>query len=177
MRITVYCGSSRRAGEPYLSAAAAVGREIARRGHELVYGGGRTGLMGVVADAVLAAGGSAHGVILDAFVRADVHHQGLTALHETTDMRARKAGLDDRADAFLALAGGLGTLEELAEVLSFRKLALHQRTIVLLNTAGFWDPLVELLERFVENGFDKPAVRDYWRVTDDPSRAVSLCED
>ncbi|MGH0033180.1 MAG: TIGR00730 family Rossman fold protein [Myxococcota bacterium] len=177
MRITVFCGSSRRSGEPYVSAAAAVGREIARRGHALVYGGGRTGLMGTVADAVLEGGGQVHGVILAAFVAADVHHRGLTALHETSDMRQRKAGLDGRADAFIALAGGLGTLEELAEILSFRKLGFHQRPMVLLNTAGFWDPLVAQVDRFVETRFDKPAVRDYWRVTDDPSRAVSLCEE
>lgn len=176
MRITVFCGSSRKSGEPYLSAASAVGTQIARRGHELVYGGGRTGLMGAVADAVLAAGGLAHGVILTAFIESDAHHRGLTALHETGDMRERKAGLDGRADAFIALAGGLGTLEELAEILSFRKLGFHQRPLVLLNTAGFYDPLIRLVERFVAEGFDKPAVLDYWRVTDDPERAVSLCE-
>jgi uncharacterized protein (TIGR00730 family) len=177
VRITVFCGSSRRAGEPYVSAATAIGTSIARHGHELVYGGGRTGLMGAVADAVLAAGGLAHGVILEAFVEADVHHRGLTALHETSDMRARKAGLDGRADAFIALAGGLGTLEELAEILSFRKLGFHRRPLVLLNTAGFYDPLIQQAQRFVAEGFDKPEIFDYWRVTDDPELAVSLCEE
>jgi uncharacterized protein (TIGR00730 family) len=118
-----------------------------------------------------------HGVIFEEFVRADVHHRGLTELHHTKDMRSRKAGLDERADAFIALAGGLGTLEELAEILSFRKLGFHRRPLVLLNTRGFYDALVQQVERFVADGFDKASVRDYWRVTDDPSRAVSLCEE
>ena len=176
MRIAVFCGSSRRVPEPYHADARAVGDAIARRGHVLVYGGGRTGLMGSVADAALAAGGVVHGVILREFIEQDVHHTGIAELHEVGDMRSRKAGLDERADAFVALPGGLGTLEELAEILSFRKLGHHRRRMVLLSTGRFYDPLVAQLERAIADGFERPAVRDYLRVTHDPRAVVALCE-
>jgi len=175
MRITVFAGSSRRSAAPFTAVAASLGAEIARRGHELVYGGGRTGLMGALADAALAAGGRVHGVILRRFIEEDVHHLGVE-MFEVDDMRARKAGLDQRADAFIALPGGLGTLEELAEVLSFRKLALHHRPIVLLDAQGFWGPLLAWFERAVEAGFEKPAARDWWAVAPTPAEAVALCE-
>ncbi len=176
MRIAVFCGSSRRAPEPYHADARIVGDAIARNGHVLVYGGGRTGLMGSVADAALAAGGVVHGVILREFIEQDVHHTGIDELHSVDDMRSRKAGLDQRADAFVALPGGLGTLEELAEILSFRKLGHHQRRMVLLSTARFFDPLVAHLELSIAEGFERPAIRDYLRVTQDAHAVVPLCE-
>jgi hypothetical protein len=175
MRITVFAGSSRRSAAPFLALAEALGGEIARRGHELVYGGGRTGLMGALADAALAAGGRVHGVILRRFIEEDVHHLGVE-MFQVDDMRARKAGLDERADAFVALPGGLGTLEELAEVLSFRKLELHHRPVVLLNAGGFWDPLLDWFERAVDAGFERPGARAWWAVATTPAEAVSLCE-
>ena len=131
----------------------------------LVYGGGRTGLMGSVADAALAAGGVVHGVILREFIEMDVHHTGIAELHAVADMRSRKAGLDERADCFVALPGGLGTLEELAEILSFRKLGHHRRKMVLLSSERFWDPLVALLERAIADGLERPEIRDYLRLT------------
>lgn len=176
MRIAVFCGSSRKSKEVFLTAARRVGAEIARRGHTLIYGGGRTGLMGAVADAALGENGRVLGVILREFIEQDVHHPGIDQLYAVEDMRSRKAGLDERADAFVALPGGYGTLEELTEVLSFRKLGLHQRALVLLNTAGFFDPLLAQIERAVEEGFDAPAVRSYFCVTDDPGGAIDLCE-
>jgi uncharacterized protein (TIGR00730 family) len=176
VRIAVYCGSSQRVGEPYVSEARRLGTALARRGHVMVYGGGRTGLMGCVADAALAQGGRVHGVILDAFVAEGVAHEGLHELVLVTTMRLRKQGLDERADAFIALPGGLGTLEELAEILSFRKLGFHARPLVLFDTAGFWAPLVAQLELAIEERFDKPEVRDYFAVTRDPEEAVALCE-
>jgi uncharacterized protein (TIGR00730 family) len=141
----------------------------------MVYGGGRTGLMGSVADAALEAGGVVEGVILDAFVGMDVHHRGLHRLDEVDDMRARKRGLEERADAFIALPGGLGTLEELTEVLSFRKLGLHTRRVVLLDTDGFFQPLVAQIERSIRDGFDDAEIRDAFALTDDPDLAVRLC--
>jgi len=174
MRVAVYCGSSRQSPAPFLEAARDTGRLLAARGHTLVYGGGRTGLMGAVADAALAAGGRVEGVIYDRFIESDVHHEGLHELESVPDMRARKAGLDQRANAFLVLAGGLGTLEELAEILSFRKLGFHDRSFVILNTLGFYDPLLAQLERFVEHSFDKPGIRDFVRVADKPEKAVDL---
>lgn len=176
MRIAVFCGSSRRSQEIFLAAARTLGEEIGRRGHVLIYGGGRTGLMGAVADAALAAGGKVHGVILREFIEMDVHHLGLDELYEVSDMRARKAGLDERAEAFIALPGGYGTLEELAEILSFRKLALHHRLVVLVNVAGFWDGLLGQIDRGIAERFDDPEARDYFRVTADAKAAVDLCE-
>jgi uncharacterized protein (TIGR00730 family) len=173
VRIAVFCGSSRKSKEAFLAAARGVGAEIARRGHTLIYGGGRTGLMGAVADAALGENGRVLGVILREFIEQDVHHLGIDQLYAVEDMRSRKAGLeglDERADAFVALPGGYGTLEELTEILSFRKLGLHHRTLVLLNTAGFFDPLLAQIER------DAPAARSYFCVTDDPSGAIDLCE-
>ena len=162
--------------ERYRTAAQCVGAELARSGHVLIYGGGRTGLMGAVADAALEAGGTVHGVILDVFVAHDVHHPGIDTLHQVDDMRKRKQGLDERADAFIALPGGLGTLEELAEILSFRKLGLHERRLVLLNLDGFYDPLVAQLQRFISDGFDRVDAGEYLTITDDPCAAVKLCE-
>jgi len=176
VRIAVYCGSSQRSPEPYCQAARRVGAALAQRGHVLVYGGGRTGLMGAVADGALEAGGTVHGVILEAFVASDAHHRGIDALHRVGDMRSRKQGLDERADAFIALPGGLGTLEELAEILSFRKLRFHRRRLVLLNTRGFYDALIAHLEHGIAEGFDRDEVREYFAVTDEPERAVALCE-
>jgi uncharacterized protein (TIGR00730 family) len=176
VQIAVFCGSSARVPEHYRAAARCVGAELARSGHVLIYGGGRTGLMGAVADAALEAGGTVHGVILDTFVAHDVHHEGIDTLHQVDDMRKRKQGLDERAEAFIALPGGLGTLEELAEILSFRKLRLHERRLVLLNVDGFYDPLVAQLERFVSEGFDRAEAMEYVAITDDPRAAVALCE-
>ena len=176
MRIAVFCGSSRRSSPHYEAPARALGAEIARRGHTLIYGGGRTGLMGAVADAALEGGGSVHGVILDAFIRQDVHHPLVQEMTTVGDMRARKAGLDERADAFISLPGGFGTFEEMTEILSFRKLGLHHRPIVLLNTEGFFDPFVALFERAVAGGFENPEHRSFFSVTDDVGKAVDLCE-
>ena len=177
MRITVFCGSSRRSGEPYLGAAKTLGAEIARRGHVLVYGGAQIGLMGAVADAALGGGGSVRGVILQDFIdRGDVHHPDVE-MESVDDMRARKAGLDVGADAFVTLPGGLGTLEELTEILSFRQLGFHHRPVVLLNTAGFFDPLLEQIERAIDAGFIRDEHRSLLAVTDDPAAAIDLCEE
>ncbi len=177
MRITVFCGSSRRSGPPYTDAAHALGAEVARRGHVLVYGGARIGLMGAVADGAFSVGGEVRGVILRDFLdRGDVHHPDVAEMESVDDMRARKAGLDGGGDAFVTLAGGLGTLEELTEILSFRQLGLHHRPVVLLNTAGFFDPLLAQIERCIADGFVRPEHRALLAVTDDPADAVALCE-
>lgn len=176
MRIAVFCGASRRAPDDLLAAARVVGDDIARRGHELIFGGGRTGLMGALADAALERGGVVRGVILREFIEQDVHHQGIAELYSVDDMRARKAGLDERAEAFVALPGGLGTLEELAEILSFRKIRLHHRPVVVLAVRGFFDGLVAQIERGIAEGLDDPEVRDFLRATDDPREVVPLCE-
>jgi uncharacterized protein (TIGR00730 family) len=176
VRIAVFCGSSSRAEAIHLAAARRLGVEIARRGHTLIYGGGRTGLMGAVADAALAGGAIVRGVILREFIEQDVHHMGLDDLYAVDDMRARKAGLDERAEGFVALPGGLGTLEEVTEILSFRKLALHHRLMVLLNVGGFFDPLIAQIDRGVRDGLDQPEIRRFLGVTEDPGEAVRRLE-
>ena len=115
-------------------------------------------------------------MILRKFIEQEVHHLGIDELYTVDDMRTRKAGLDERADGFVALPGGFGTLEELAEILSFRKLGLHHRRLVFVNTLGFFDPLLALIDAAVEARFDRPEVRDYFAVTGDPREAVELCE-
>jgi uncharacterized protein (TIGR00730 family) len=142
----------------------------------VIYGGGRTGLMGALADAALAAGGAVRGVILREFIEQDVHHRGLHELTTVEDMRSRKAGLDASADAFIALPGGFGTLEELTEILSFRKLRFHHRPLVLVNTEGFFEPLLAQVERSVEGGFEDPEHRGFLLVAGGPEQAVTLVE-
>lgn len=152
--VTVYAGSRRRARAELLTLAAELGREVAGRGWVLVYGGSNVGLMGACADAALAAGGRVEGVILDSFSR--VAHQGLHALDVVDDMRARKAGLARRGDAFIALPGGFGTLEEVSEILVERQLAFHRKPLVLVNPDGFWDPLLGLFARMNDAGLLAP---------------------
>jgi len=176
MRNAVYCASSRRSPEKFLLDARALGTEIARRGHDLVYGGGKTGLMGAVADSALLAGGTVEGVILRRFLDEGAGHEGLSNLICVDDMRERKAGLEARADAFIVLPGGLGTLEEVAEVLSFRKIGLHQRCVVFVNTEGFFDPILAQIDNAIAEGLDAQEVTRYFTVTRDPLEAVILCE-
>jgi uncharacterized protein (TIGR00730 family) len=171
--ICVFCGSSRGARPDYLSAAEATGREIARRGITLVYGAGNIGLMGAVADAALAEGGTVVGVIPESLVAWEVAHDGLTELHIVRSMHERKAMMAERANAFLALPGGLGTFEELFEILTWAQLGLHQKPFGLLNVAGYYDPLLMLLNRAVEERFLRPAHRDLV-ITEsaDPARLI-----
>src|SRR5262249_36811214 len=138
-RICVFCGSRHGAGGPYREAAATVGRLIAERGLGLVYGGGSVGLMGVVADAALpAGGGEVVGVIPESLARAEIAHAGLSELRVVPNMHARKAAMASLADAFLALPGGFGTLDELFEVVTWAQLGLHGKRIALLNVSGYF---------------------------------------
>lgn len=151
--LCVYCGS-RHGGDPaYADAARALGRAIGERGWQLVYGGGNVGLMGVVADATLAAGGRVTGVIPDSLMRREVGHTGLQELHVVQTMHERKQLMAERADAFVALPGGIGTLEEFFEVWTWRQLGYHRRPIALFNTAGFYEPLLAFLRQTVDQGF------------------------
>jgi uncharacterized protein (TIGR00730 family) len=158
--LCVFCGSSLPHDVLFADAARTLGRAIADRRIELVYGGGRVGLMGALADACLAAGGSVTGVIPVGLFRREVGHTGLTTLDEVGSMHERKQRMYDLADAFVALPGGLGTLEELAEIATWSQLGLHRKPIVLLDVDGFWDPLVAQLDRMVDVGLLKPENRD-----------------
>ncbi|MEW6581845.1 MAG: TIGR00730 family Rossman fold protein [Actinomycetota bacterium] len=152
-RICVYMGSSPGSSPAYARAARALGEEIARSGTGLVYGGGDVGLMGVVADAALAGGGEVIGVITDFLVAKEVAHDGLTELHVTSGMHERKALMADLADGFIVMPGGLGTLDEAFEVLTWNQLGLIEKATVFLDVAGFWTPLMEHLARAADAGF------------------------
>lgn len=158
-RVCVFCGSSAGTRPEYADAARAMGRTLAERGLGLVYGGGKVGLMGIVADAVLEAGGQATGVIPEALMAREVGHAGLTELHVVGTMHQRKALMADLSDGFVALPGGFGTYEEFCEVLTWSQLGIHPKPCGLLNVAGFYDPLLALFDHAVREGFVKPAHR------------------
>ena len=153
--LCVFCGSSLPPDERFVHAARMLGSVIAARGVELVYGGGSVGLMGVIADACLASGGRVTGVIPSGLFRREIAHTGLTTLYEVGSMHERKQRMYDLSDAFVALPGGFGTLEELAEIATWSQLGLHRKPIVLLDVDGFWDPLVAQLDRMVAVGLLK----------------------
>jgi uncharacterized protein (TIGR00730 family) len=159
MRVAVFCGSSAGRESRYAAAAADFGRRLAEAGVGIVYGGASVGLMGVLADAALAAGGEVIGVIPGGLFTAEVPHQGLTRLQVVTSMHERKAMMASLADAFAALPGGLGTLDELFEILTWRQLGLHDKPVALVDVAGFWAPLAVLLDALTSAGFVPPAAR------------------
>lgn len=158
-RVCVFCGSSSGFDEHHRQAAAALARALVEAGIDVVYGGGRVGLMGVVADTAMAAGGTVIGVIPKGLFAREVAHTGLTALHEVASMHERKTLMYDLADAFVALPGGYGTLEELAEVTTWTQIGLHEKPVALFDVAGFWDGLVTQLDRMVADGFLRPQNR------------------
>jgi uncharacterized protein (TIGR00730 family) len=157
--VGVFCGSSSGKGDRYLDAARSLGSLLAAEGVELVYGGGEVGLMGALADACLAGGGHVTGVIPTRLFRREVAHRGVTELHEVATMHERKALMYDRSDAFIALPGGLGTLDELAEVATWSQLGLHAKPLVLLDVDGFWSPFTDLLDSMVAAGLLRPENR------------------
>ena len=152
-RICVFCGAARGADPAYATQATTLGRAIVTAGHSLVFGGGAVGLMGVVADAVLEAGGEATGVIPQQLVDRELAHRGLADLRVVGSMHERKALMASLADAFVALPGGFGTLDELVEIITWRQLDLHAKPIGLLDAAGFWEPFTTLVEHLRGAGF------------------------
>ncbi|WP_085810918.1 TIGR00730 family Rossman fold protein [Sphingomonas sp. TZW2008] len=165
-RLAVYCGSATPRDPVYLELAHTVGRTLAERGIGLVYGGGRLGLMGAIADSALAAGGEVIGVIPQALVDAEVAHRGLTELHVVEGMHDRKRRFTDLADGFVTIPGGTGTMDELWEALSWAQLGYHADPVGLLNTAGYYDHLVAFWEKMGEVGFLRPQHRDLLIVAD-----------
>jgi uncharacterized protein (TIGR00730 family) len=165
-RLAIYCGSATPADPLYLSAARDVGRTLAERGIGVVYGGGRLGLMGAVADGALAAGGEVIGVIPQALVDAEVAHRGLTELHVVGGMHERKSRFTDLADGFVTIPGGTGTMDELWEALSWAQLGYHADPVGLLNTAGYYDELIAFWAKMATVGFLRPQHRDLLIVAD-----------
>jgi uncharacterized protein (TIGR00730 family) len=155
-RLAVYCGSATPADTTYIDSARAVGRELAARGIGIVYGGGRLGLMGAVADAALAAGGEVIGVIPEALVHAEVAHRGCTELRVVANMHQRKAMFTDLSDGFVTIPGGVGTMDELWEAVSWSQLGYHEKPVGLLNVAGYYDHLIAFNRHMIEVGFIRP---------------------
>ena len=175
-RVCVFCGSNTGSDPAYVEAAQALGQLFARKGIALVYGGGSVGLMGVLADAVLAAGGEAIGVIPQALWAREVGHRGLTDLRIVETMHERKAMMADLADAFIALPGGLGTLEEIFEVWTWAQLGLHQKPLGFLDVNGFYAPLMEFIDRAVRSRFVRDEHRAIAMIARDPEALLKRFE-
>ncbi len=171
--ICVFCGSQRGARSSYLDAARTVGAMLAKSGLGLVYGGGRVGLMGAVADACLDAGGRVVGIIPDPLARKEIAHEGVSELIVVPGMHERKALMAQRSTAFLALPGGVGTFEEFFEILTWAVLGLHNKPIGLLNVDGYYDPLLALLDHAVAERFVRPEHLGLLLVSDDAERIVA----
>ncbi len=174
MRIAVYCASSTKIHEDYFAAARAIGEGLAKRGIGLINGAGNMGLMGASSDACLAAGGNVTGVIPEFMVEQNWHHTGLSKLIETKDMHERKQTIAELSDGCIALPGGCGTLEELMEVITWKQLGLYLKPIVILNTRNYYSPLLEQLQRGIDEHFMGPRHAQIWRVAETPEEAIDL---
>lgn len=170
--ICVFCGSADGVAETFIQAAQQVGRLLAHKKIRLIYGGGRTGLMGALADAALAAGGEVIGVITRSMNTPALAHPGLTRLEVTETIHQRKARMYALADGYLALPGGYGTLDELFETLTWGQIGEHNRPVGLLNVAGYYDPLLAMLDRAVREGFLFPEHRQALLCDADPERLL-----
>ena len=175
--ICVYCGSASGTNPEYVESARRVGTILARRGQGLIYGGGRVGLMGVIADAVLSGGGRVLGVIPEALATKEVAHHGLSELLVVDDMHQRKALMARRADAFLTLPGGIGTFEEFFETLSWAALDLHRKPMGILNVDGYFDHLLGFVGHAVEMGFIRSQQAAQIVVSDEPGRLLDQLAD
>lgn len=173
-RVAVYAASSSQVSSEYIDAAAELGRTLAAEGIEIVYGAGKVGLMGALADAALDAGGKVTGVIPQFMVDNGWCREKLTNLIVTPDMHTRKEKIVSLADATIALPGGVGTLEELMEIITWKQLGLYADPIVILNTRGYFNPLKEMLERAVEEKFMREIHRNLWSIADTPRQAADL---
>jgi len=165
--VAVFCGSRPGRDPVWLHAAEALGTGLARAGIRLVFGGGRVGLMGAVADATLAAGGQVLGVIPEFLTTTEVAHAGLTELRVTTSMHSRKQMMFEESDAFVTMPGGLGTLDETVEIVTWRQLGLHARPVLVCNVAGWADGLLAALDQAVADGFAAPIARELFEVLPD----------
>jgi cytokinin riboside 5'-monophosphate phosphoribohydrolase len=174
MHICVYCASSNHIPEIYFATARAMGEEMARRGWPLVYGGSSIGLMGALAEAVHAAGGTVIGIIPQALLDREIAYLQADDLIVTTTLRERKRLMEEHADAFVALPGGFGTLEELLEIMTLRQLAYHDKPIIIVNVDGYFDPLLDQFERIFAQGFTHGRYRDLYAVVESSAAALDL---
>ena len=175
--VAVYCGSAPGSSKVFAEATRATAQAMVGRGVDLVYGGGRLGLMGLVADTVLELGGRVYGVIPQALVDIEVAHPNLTELHTVSNMHERKAKMTDLADAFLCLPGGIGTLDEMFEAWSWNALGYHKKPFCLLNVEGYWDGLIEFIDHATESGFMSQQRRSQLLVAQSPEQALDLLDE
>src|SRR5262249_8636244 len=175
LSLTVYCASSKHVSKLYMDVAAELGKLVALRGHTLVYGGGNSGLMAMLAKAALAQGGRVKGVILTDFIDRGYGNSG-HEMHSVTDMRARKRGLDEFGDAYIALPGGFGTLEEILEIISFKQLGFHHKPIVFVNTNDYFAGLLPQVGRGFAEAFIPERFRDLYAVAAAPREALEIIE-
>ena len=175
--LAVYCGSAAGSQPAFADATRATAAAMVSNGVDLVYGGGRLGLMGLIADSVLAGGGRVYGVIPTALVNLEVAHTGLTELHRVETMHERKAKMTDLADAFLALPGGIGTLDELFEAWSWNALGYHKKPFCLLNVDGFWDGMIAFIDHATDSGFLSAQRREQLLVASSPQQALELLDE
>ena len=176
-RLAVYCGSAAGSSDVFAEATRATAAAMAARDVDLVYGGGRLGLMGLIADNVLGAGRQVFGVIPQALVDIEVAHVGLTELHTVANMHERKAKMTDLADAFLALPGGIGTLDELFEAWSWNALGYHKKPLCLLNVEGYWDGMIEFIDHATASGFLSAQRRGQLLVASTPDEALEYLDE
>jgi uncharacterized protein (TIGR00730 family) len=176
--LCVYCGSSGVVEVQYREAASELGARLAAAGFELVFGGGRVGLMGLLADAALAANGRVTGIIPSHLRAAELAHPGVSELVVVGSMHERKRLMTERADAFAVLPGGIGTLDEMFEIISWKQLGLHDKPILLVDVSGYWAPLLLLLEHVIDKGFARPQTRGLLRVVPSvPALMAALAEE
>jgi uncharacterized protein (TIGR00730 family) len=174
--LCVLCGSREGTDPAYRRSAIRLGQLMAERGVRLVYGGGSIGLMGVIADAVIEAGGEVVGVIPDFLIRYEVGHRRLTDLVVTESMHDRKRRMFEMADAFVVLPGGLGTLDETFEIVTWKQLRLHESPIIVLDVNGYWSPLIALVEATIRGGFAHPEVAELVTVVETPEQVLQCLE-
>jgi len=175
MRICIFCGSKHGDLPAYAEAAAELGRMLAQQQIGLVYGGASVGLMGVIADATLQAGGDAIGVIPQSLIDKEIAHPDLTQMHVVSGMHERKALMADLSDGFIALPGGIGTLEELFEIWTWAQLGMHNKPCALLNVAGYYNQLIGFLDQMTQAGYLKENSRSMLRIASNPVEAIAAC--
>lgn len=171
--VCVYCGSSSKVDDKFKDAAKALGVCIADQNWNVVYGGGRVGLMGIVADSALESGSEVYGIIPEHIQSREVEHTGLTELHVVDSMHTRKQMMVDRSDAFVVLAGGLGTLDEFFELVTWKQLGLHDKPVVLVNIEGYWSGLVNTMENIAQEGFMRSEDMGLFSIVDTVSEVAN----
>lgn len=174
--ICLYCGSNAGNDPAFSDAAHALGTLMGRQGRHLVYGGGKVGLMGIAADAVMAEGGSVTGIIPDHLMADEVGHLEITRLLVVDSMHTRKRLMFEKSEAFIVLPGGIGTLDELMEIITWRQLQVHDKPVVIVDVAGYWAPLSALLQHIIDRGLAKPAMLSLFKVVDDVASALAVID-